>query len=102
MQNDSSGNIWFGYAQLGSGTDGTVGVENADASDGFTYYYEGTGTPPAVGTDLLVGSQTGGTATFTFQGEVDNCTPGEAIVNRVNVDTSSTSNTAIAATECVE
>ena len=102
VQNDTSGNIYFGYAQLGSTADGTVGVENADASNGFTYYFEGAGTTPAVGTDLLVGSQTGGTATFTFQAEIDDCNVGEAIVNRANVDTASTSDTAIAVTECVE
>ena len=81
---------------------GTVCVENADASNGFTYYFEGAGTAPAVGTDLLVGSQTGGTATFTFQADVDSCTPGEAIVNRADVSTASSSDKAIAVTECVE
>jgi hypothetical protein len=100
--NVPAGNIWFGYAQLGSVADGTVGVENADATNGFTYYFEGAGTAPAVGTDLLVGAQTGGTATFTFQAEIDDCTTGEAIVNRADVDTASTSDTAIAVTECVE
>jgi uncharacterized repeat protein (TIGR01451 family) len=102
VENGAAGNIWFGYAQLGSVADGTVGVENADATNGFTYYFEGAGTAPAVGTDLLVGAQTGGTATFTFQAEIDDCTTGEAIVNRADVDTASTSDTAIAVTECVE
>ena len=102
VQNDTSGNIYFGYAQLGTTADGTVGVENADATNGFNYYVDGAGTAPAVGTDLLVGAQTGGTATFTFQAEIDNCTPGEAIVNRAEVDTADTSDSAIAVTQCVE
>jgi hypothetical protein len=81
---------------------GYVGVENETGTLGSSYWFEGAGTAPAVGTDLKVRTLVGGTATFGFQGQISSCTPGEAIVNRVNVNTASTSDTAIAVTECVD
>jgi len=101
VQNGPSGNIWITYAQLGDVSGATVGVENDTGSLGSSYWFEGAGTAPAVGTDLKVRTLVGGTATFSFQGQLSSCTPGEAIVNRVDVDTASTSDTAIAVTECV-
>jgi uncharacterized repeat protein (TIGR01451 family) len=101
VQNGPSGNIWVTYAQLGDVSGATVGVENETGTLGSSYWFEGAGTAPAVGTDLKVRTLVGGTATFSFQGQISSCTPGEAIVNRVNVDTASTSDTAIAVTKCV-
>ena len=101
VQNGPSGNIWVTYAQLGNVSGATVGVENETGTLGSSYWFEGAGTAPAVGTDLKVRTLVGGTATFSFQGQISSCTPGEAIVNRVNVNTASTSDTAIAVTECV-
>jgi hypothetical protein len=49
----------------------------------------------------MIQQVTGGTATFTFQAEIDSCTAGEAIVNRADVNTADTSDTAIAVTQCV-
>ena len=95
--------IHYTYARLDDATaNATVGAENATGTLGDSYYYNGAGAAPAVGTDLAVVSTAGGTATFTFQAEVDSCTPGEAIVNRADVSTASSSDTAIAVTECVE
>ncbi|NCF23347.1 MAG: hypothetical protein GWP60_02310, partial [Gammaproteobacteria bacterium] len=85
-----------------NGPSATVGVENETGTLGSSYWFEGAGTAPAVGTDLKVRTLVGGTATFGFQGQISSCTPGEAIVNRVNVNTASTSDTAIAVTECVD
>ena len=101
VQNGPSGNIWVTYAQLGDVSGATVGVENDTGSLGSSYWFEGAGTAPAVGTDLQVRTLVGGTATFSFQGQISSCTPGEAIVNRVNVETADTTDTAIAVTECV-
>jgi hypothetical protein len=52
-----------------------------------------------VGTDLMVEQLIGGTATFNFQAEVDNCAS-DTIVNRADVSTMDASETAIAVTEC--
>ncbi len=48
----------------------TVGAENADGTVGDSYYYNGVGTPPAVGTDLVVDSVSGSVGTFSFQAQV--------------------------------
>lgn len=101
VQNGASGNIWITYAQLGDVGGATVGVEDESGSIGASYWFEGAGTAPAVGTDLKVRNLDGGTATFTFQGQISGCSAGEALVNRVNVDTADTSDTAIAVTQCV-
>ncbi len=50
----------------------------------------------------MIEERIGGTATFTFQAEVDKCKKGEAIINRVNVTTADAAETAIAATKCVK
>lgn len=96
-----AGGIWYVYAQLGSLGDGTIGAENGTGTIGTSYFFDGAGTAPVVGADLRVDLQTGGTATFNFQATVDSCDVGDAIVNRVNVDTAGSSDTAIAVTECV-
>jgi uncharacterized repeat protein (TIGR01451 family) len=103
VQNDDSGNIWFVYAQLGdlNAQGMTVGVENSSGNVGSSYYNNGTGTAPAIGSDLKVDQIIGGTATFTFQGKVKYCKRGDAMVNEVTVTTADTSDRAIAATECV-
>ena len=98
---DGTDRIWFTYAGV-QGADGTVGIENDTGTVGDTRYFDGTGLYPSSAVDLQVDSSIGGTATFTFQAEVETCTPGEAIVNRADVSTASSSDTAIAVTECVE
>ena len=65
VQNGDSGNIWFVYGQLdnvNTPSGATVGVENDDGTVGQSYFFEGAGTPPAVGTDLKVETVIGGTA----------------------------------------
>jgi uncharacterized repeat protein (TIGR01451 family) len=55
---EGTDNIWFTYKQGGmpAGTpNATVGAENADGSDGATYYYNGTGTIPDGTVDLVLG-----------------------------------------------
>ena len=98
-----AGQQYFTYARLdNTGVGATVGAENATGTIGDSYFYNGAGTAPAVGTDLTVSQSAGGTATFTFQADVDSCASGEVIVNRANVDTADTSDSAIAVTQCVE
>jgi hypothetical protein len=84
------------------GVGATVGVENDTGTVGSSYFFNGAGTPPVVGIDLMVEQLIGGTATFTFQAEIDDCEKGEAIVNRVNIATLDESGTAIAVTRCVK
>jgi hypothetical protein len=62
VQNGPSGNIWVTYAQLGNVSGATVGVENETGTLGSSYWFEGAGTAPAVGTDLKVRTLVGGTA----------------------------------------
>jgi uncharacterized repeat protein (TIGR01451 family) len=104
VQNGTSGNIWFTYGRIDdvntpSGV--TVGVENDSGRAGSSYFFEGAGIAPAVGSDLMVEQVVGGTATFSFQAVIDDCKEGEVIVNRADVSTRGTSDTAIAVTRCV-
>jgi subtilisin family serine protease len=69
-------NIWFAYpsnAFTGNTTNGTIGAENADASVGDMYYYNGTGTVPN-NSEVLVTRKASPPKIFTFQVEaaVDN------------------------------
>jgi hypothetical protein len=97
-----AGQQYFTYARLdNTGVGATVGAENASGTVGDSYFYNGAGTAPAVGTDLVVSQTPGGTATLTFQAEIDDCDVGEAIINRADVSTASSSDSAIAVTECV-
>jgi uncharacterized repeat protein (TIGR01451 family) len=101
VQNGTS-NIWFVYQDLPFVPFfTTVGAENSDGTVGFNYYFNGTGTAPAVGTDLTVNATQGGTATATFQGEVTSCKKNNKTkVNRVNLVSGATEESAIAVTSC--
>lgn len=47
--------IWFVYSQLGSTTvPMTIGAENSDGTIGDSYFFNGIGSAPRVGTDLRV------------------------------------------------
>jgi subtilisin family serine protease len=101
--NTGAGGIWYVYDRIDNlAINGTVGVENDSGTLGESQWRNGTGTPPAVGTDLQVVSTQGGTATISFQAEIDECRTGDAIVNRADVTTASTADTAIAVTVCVD
>ena len=102
IQLTGAGGIWYVYADIDPGlTWGTVGAENVDGTVGATYYYNGQGTAPSAGNDLKVVSTPGGSATITFQATIDECAAGDAIVNRADVNTADTSDTAIAVTQSV-
>ncbi len=65
--------IHFVYQGISPGVPGalTVGAENSNGTSGDSYYYNGTGTSPVVGTDLLVDANAGGsTGSFSFQVQV--------------------------------
>ena len=94
-------NIWYVYADVGgSANPATVGAENFDGSVGSSYYFDGAGTEPAVGTDLAVRATQGGTATFTFQAEVDSCD--ELVVNKAEIDHDDGTDKAIAVSNCAD
>ncbi|MDX1507499.1 MAG: S8 family serine peptidase, partial [Woeseiaceae bacterium] len=94
--------VHFTYNRVdNAGAGATVGAENADGTQGANWFYNGTGTPPAAGQHLTIGVQDGGSATLSFQATLDSCTEGEAVVNRADVTTADTENTAIAVTKCV-
>lgn len=67
----------YTYGRLdgtGAGNRATVGAENADGTIGDSYYFDGAGTFPALGMDLVVSSVPGTpgethTITFTARGE---------------------------------
>jgi len=93
------GDIHFVYAQIDDTTAGaTVGVENATGTTGTSYFYNNVGTPPAVGTDLLVQTLDGGSATLGFQVQA-RCNK-DRIINEANLISSDTTETAIAVTTC--
>ena len=75
----------------------TVGVEDSVGVAGSSRYFNGTGTPPAPGVDLQVHLSIGGTATLGFDAEITCAT--SPIVNRANLDSGGTSETAIAVTK---
>lgn len=97
-------NIWFVYGGItnAGGIPLTVGIEDATGTVGASYFFNGAGTSPAVGTDLQVQELVGGTATLTFQGTVRRCSDGQALVNEVTVtDGAGAYEEANAVTECV-
>jgi uncharacterized repeat protein (TIGR01451 family) len=102
VENGASGNIWYSYAQLGVTSGATVGLENADGTVGDSYWFEGTGTSPAVGTDLKVNTVAGGSATFTFDAIVDSCSGDGIITNEASISESGEENRAIAVTRCID
>jgi hypothetical protein len=75
----------------------TVGAENADATNGDAYYYNGAGTVPAPGVDLLVETLDGGTATLGFQVTTDSC---DKVVNEGEMENDGNTERAIAVTTC--
>ncbi len=77
----------------------TVGVENENGSVGSSYFFEGAGTEPMVGFDLVVEQLIGGTANFTFQVKAT-CGNHGRIVNEVKISTADESHRAIASARC--
>ncbi len=92
--------IHYTYGKLDDTSSGaTVGVENATGTVGDSYFFNGVGTPPAVGTDLEVFTTIGGTATFGFSVTVDECAdPG--IVNEAQISNHGDKERAIATSTC--
>ncbi|MDX1557103.1 MAG: hypothetical protein R3212_13815, partial [Xanthomonadales bacterium] len=98
IQVGASGNIWYTYGRMdNAGSEGTVGVEDSVGVLGSSYFYDGAGTAPAVGTDLAVVSTAGGTATLGFQVTTDCSQP---VVNEAEMSNAGDSERAIAVTTC--
>ena len=94
----SEGGIWFTYGRLdNTGIGATVGAENAEGTVGDSYFYNGAGTAPVVGVDLIVGSVVGGTATLGFQ-VVTDCS--ELVINQADLSNDAGDESAIAITTC--
>lgn len=90
---------FFTYGRLDDpSADATVGAENSSGSIGSSYFYNGAGTAPAVGTDLSVLTLPGGSATLGFQVTTD-CSE-EAVVNKAELSSDGSSETATAVTVC--
>lgn len=78
--------IWFTYGRVeGANTIGTVGAEDSSGVIGDTWYYDGSGTAPDVGSDLQV-SAAGESALFTYQVTAD--LPAGDIFNEVTATSS--------------
>ena len=92
--------IWFVYAEVPAipADNLTVGFENDTGTLGTSYYFDGEGTPPVVGTDLQVSAAAGGNARLGFQAVVTG-ELGETVLNVVEASSSSGTATALAATE---
>ncbi len=97
-------NIWFVYGGLnGPVSVATVGAENFDGTVGSSYYFEGIGTEPAVGTDLQVVATPGGVATLTYEAELKNCRRGgTTIANEAVVTNAGNTESALAVVECTK
>jgi len=105
------GNIHYVYARLDDTTAGaTVGAENATGTVGTSYFFNGTGTAPEVGTDLFVSSVDGGSATLGFQATAKcrsrhhrygyHRAKSKLIINKASLSSSSANEEAIAVTAC--
>jgi uncharacterized repeat protein (TIGR01451 family) len=91
--------IHYTYARLDDpNASYTAGAENASGTLGDSYYYNGAGTPVAVGVDLEVVSVAGGSATLGFQ-VVTDCSE-DPTVNTGEVENAGNTETAIAVTTC--
>jgi uncharacterized repeat protein (TIGR01451 family) len=95
----AAGDIHYVYERLDNTSAGaTVGAENVAGNVGTSYFFNGAGTAPAVGTDLLVESLPGGSATLGFQVTTD-CSE-DTIVNQGDLTSGENSESAIAVTAC--
>jgi len=93
----SEGRIWYTYDRIDNTDDGTVGAENSAGTVGDSYFYDGAGTAPVVGTDLEVIVTPGGTATLGFQ-VVTDCS--EDAINIADLSSNDVDESASATTTC--
>jgi len=78
---------------------GTVGAENAQGTVGTSYFFNGTGTAPLAGDELLLSTVDGGTATLSFDVKVKRCR-NELIINEANLSNDENGEMAISVTTC--
>ncbi len=94
----AAGQIHFVYGRMDNpAAGGTVGVEDATGTGGFSYFYNGSGTAPLVGDELLVQTLDGGKATLGFQVKAD-CS--KTVVNEAELSNAGNTERAIAVTTC--
>jgi uncharacterized repeat protein (TIGR01451 family) len=91
--------VWFSYGEVPAipADNLTVGFEDAAGLLGTSYYYNGEGTAPEVGTDLQVTSAAGGKATLGFQAVASGAV-GDTILNIAESTNSSGTENALAVT----
>jgi len=77
---------------------GTVGVENETGTVGASHFYNGTGSAPVIGDEILVQNLNGGSANLGFQVETD-CSE-DLIINEADLSNADTNEVAIAVTSC--
>lgn len=93
------GLIHYTYGPMdNTGNGGTVGAENASGSVGTSYFYNGAGTAPVEGDELLLSVLDGGSATLGFQ--VETSCSDTLTVNQADLSTADADETAIAVTSC--
>lgn len=95
---DTEGDIHYVYSRLDDASESTVGAENSTGTVGSTYFFDGAGTAPAVGTDLLVTTVQGGQAQLGFQ-VVTDCSD-KLVINEATMSADGANERAIAVTEC--
>lgn len=102
IQADDSNNVWFTYGSQGdmTGVNATVGIENNSGTTGESAYFNGTGTLPVAGSELMAENVVGGQASFSFQAEIKRCRFISGNVSRVDVTSGSASESAIATSTC--
>lgn len=97
------GQIHYVYGPIGAIDFATVGAEDAAGTTGTNYFFDGAGTMPADGDELLVTSVAGGSATLSFQVEAkcrNTRRNGNLLVNKANLVSGDVSEQAIAVTSC--
>jgi len=95
-----AGQIHYVYGNMDdTSVGGTVGAENGTGTVGTSYFFNGEGTAPIVGDELLLSTTAGGSATIGFDVKVKRCRD-DLIINEANLSNGEQSETAIAVTSC--
>jgi len=93
------GQIHYVYGVMDDTTvGGTVGAENAQGTVGTSYFFNGAGTAPLAGDELLLSTVEGGSATLSFDVKVKRCR--DLIINEANLSNGENGEMAIAVTRC--
>jgi len=94
------GQIHYVYGAMDdTSVGGTVGAENVQGTVGTSYFFNGIGTAPVAGDELLLSTVDGGSATLSFDVKVRRCRD-DLIINEANLVNGEDGEMAIAVTSC--